>query len=408
MPAPTQKVEIGFNLTESAVFFRLDDAVRGVLDSPSYVLGGNIFYDVTSDVKAISYRRGKNRFDDSYAAGGCAITLDNQDRKYDPTFTSSPYYGQIIPKRAIRISTNGSVQFSGWIDDWNLSYAPGNDSVASATGSDGFGSFANQTLPAGTAVAQLPGARINTVLDSPDVAWDASKRSIDTGLTQLGADVIAADTNVLSYLQRIEQTEQGSLFVAKDGNLRFKQRNSVTPSSSALVFSDDDTGIKYQELEVVYGSELLFNQTVVSTVFGLTAQADAYPSQNDYGIFNLTYNDMLHANTDDVVNMAYWTVSKYNQPRYRFETLSVVLDNLSTSVQNQLLALELGDTVLVKFTPSNIPPAIAKYAEVIGISHTGSPFKSVLTFTLSTYGVGEFTLNDDNFGRLDADNGLAY
>lgn len=407
MPAPTQKVEVGFDLNNSAIFFALDDPIRGVLDS-TYVLGGRIFYDITGDVKSITYRRGKNRFDDSYTAGGCSIVLDNQDRKYDPTYTGSPYYGQIIPKRAIRISTNGIVQFSGWIDDWNLSYAPGNDSVASASASDGFGNFANQTLPAGTSTAQLSGARINAVLNSPDVVWDATKRSIDAGLTQLGADTVTADTNVLSYLQRIEQTEQGSLFVAKNGNLRFIQRNSLTPSSSALLFSDDDTGIKYQELEVVYGSELLYNQTIVSTVFGVTAQADSFPSQNDYGIFSLTFSEMLHANTADVANMAYWTVAKYNQPRYRFETLSVVLDNLSASVQNQLLSLELADIVKVRFTPSNIPPAIEKYAEVIGITTTSTPNRSVITFTLSTYGVGEFVLNDDNFGRLDSDNGLAY
>lgn len=408
MVAPVHKVEVGFDLESSPFFFLLDDTTRGVLDSTTYTLGGSNFYDITSDVKSISYRRGKNRFDDNYAAGICSIELNNQDRKYDPTYTSSPYYGQIIPKRAIRVSTNGVVQFAGWIEDWNLAYSPGNDATASATGSDGFGAFANQTLSAGTATAQLPGARINAILDSADVNWDATKRDIDAGLTELGADVISANANVLNYLQTIERTEQGSLFVAKNGNLRFIQRNSNIPDESTLVFADDETGIKYQEMQVVYGSELLYNQVVVSNVFGVTAQADQVPSQQEYGIATLTYSDLLQANTDDVIDMAYWTVAKYNQPRYRFETLTVLLDDLSTSVQNQVMALELGDIVTVKFTPSNLPPAIIKYAEIIGIAANNNPFRNAITFTLSSYGIGTFVLDDAIFGRLDADNGLAY
>lgn len=408
MASPSYKVEIGFDLTANGggSFFTLDDATRGVLDG-AFRLGGLVFYDVTSDVYGVSINRGKNRFDDSYSAGISSIQLNNLTRKYDPTYAASPYYGQIIPKRAIRISANNIVQFTGQIDDWNMSYSPDNDSRAVAAASDGFGVFTNQTLTASTAVSQSSGARINAILDSADVNWSASKRSIDTGLTTLGADTIAADTNVLDYLQTIERTEQGDLFVNKSGNLRFIQRNTQN-STPTVTFADDGTGIQYQDLQVVYGSELLFNQVVVNNFDGTKVVADDFGSQAEYGVSTATYSTMLFANTSDAVNMAYWTVAKYSKPRYRFDALTIVLEDCTLAEQNQLFGIELGDTVLVKFTPSYIPPTISRYAEVIGIQHSGKPGESMITFTLATLGATAMVLDDAVFGKLDSDNSLSY
>lgn len=121
----TELVELGFDLPASVGnFFKLDDPVRGKLDNTTYVLSGVIFYDVTSRVRGFSIKRGKSRQLDNYQAGVASVILNNNDRAFDPTFAASPYYGQVIPKREIRISSNGVRQYTGLIDDWNLVYAP--------------------------------------------------------------------------------------------------------------------------------------------------------------------------------------------------------------------------------------------------------------------------------------------
>jgi len=63
MAQPTQTIEIGFDLTDSGVgpFFRLDDPIQGVLDNTEFVLGGELFYDVTNYVTSVSITRGKKR-----------------------------------------------------------------------------------------------------------------------------------------------------------------------------------------------------------------------------------------------------------------------------------------------------------------------------------------------------------
>lgn len=122
MSLPVQKVELGFDLSFSANpnLFTLDDATKGQLDG-SYGLGGLQFIDVTSRVKTISIQRGRSNLFSTFPAGQASIELNNHDRAFDPLYAESPYAGNIIPRRQIRVTSGGIVQFTGWIDDWNLS-----------------------------------------------------------------------------------------------------------------------------------------------------------------------------------------------------------------------------------------------------------------------------------------------
>jgi len=402
----TQKVEVGFDLAgNNGPFLVLDNPVQGQLDNTDWVLGGTLFYDITSRVRSIEINRGKSNFLSSYSAGEAIVEFNNNDRAFDPEYTASPYYGNIIPKRDVRISSNGIVQYRGSIDDWNLQYQPGGLASASFTASDGFVYLANQTLSASTATVQTSGARVSAVLDSSDVDWPAGYRNIDTGAATLGADVISAGTNALSYLKLIEQTELGSVFIAKNGDFTFLDRNVAITSTISVEFADDGTGINYEELNVDYGSENLANEIVVSSVItASTAIAVDIDSQNTYGIFNYTANDLLMNSDAQVEALAIFLASKYSQPEYRFDTLSVRVNTQSEANQTKLLNLELGDVVKVTFTPSGIPPAVVKYAEVIRINNQAEPDgQHIMTLGLSTIDTTYLVLDDTVFGKLDTD-----
>jgi hypothetical protein len=152
---PATKVEIGFDLSAlGGPFFILDDAVQGVLDNPTYTLGGTLFYDVSNKVLSVSVNRGKSRQLDKFTAGNSNITFINQDRAFDPLNASSPFFGQIIPRRTVRVTTSGSAVFYGSIDDWNLQYEVSGYSTAGAVVSDGFTYLAQQVLTAHTATSR--------------------------------------------------------------------------------------------------------------------------------------------------------------------------------------------------------------------------------------------------------------
>jgi len=399
----TEKIEIGFDLTANnqGPFLRLDDPIAGQLDNSEWTLGGEVFFDVTPRVRGYSINRGKSRQLDRYSAGGASVVLDNNDRYFDPTFAASPYYGQIIPRRQVRITANNIVQYYGLVDDWNLDFAPQGDSTAEAVVSDGFTLLAQQTLTGSTATSQLSGARINAVLDSADVLWPSDRRNIDAGEQLLVADVIPDDTPVLQYLQQVETSEFGHLFISKSGDVVFKDRNGVVPNSSSLVvFTDDGSGIRYTGLQVVYGSELLYNQ-VVATNYGATqVTANDSDSQDEYGIFTLTQDGLLMDDAS-LIDWAVYNVNQYSQPEFRFERLDVNLSEITTEQATQVLGLELGSVVQISFTPNGIAPAIVKYAEVIAIAHAADVVAHRVSLGFSTLDYASFVLDDAVFGKLD-------
>lgn len=407
---PTELVEIGFDLVNSGPFLRLDDPIAGQLDNTDWVLGGTLYVDVTDDVTSIQIIRGKANNLSNFSSGEAIVELNNRQRWYDPTYEASPYVGNIIPKRQVRISTNGIIQYVGTVDDWNLTYNPNGEAYATFVTSDAFNFLNNQTITPGTAIAQTSGARINAVLDDPTIAWPSALRNIDTGSSTLGADVIDVDTYALSYIQRVEQAELGKFFIAKDGKVTFQDRTVAPTSSGLLELSNTGTGIPYQDLVVMYGSEELANEiTLTSVITNNTVLANDLDSQSAYGIFNLTINDLLLADDTQVEQTALFLASKYSQPQYRFDSLNVRLNPLTSTQQNDLLNLEIGSVVKVTFLPSSTPPAIVKYAEIIRINHqvdvTG---EHVINFGLATIDYTYLVLDDPVFGMLDNNNALGF
>ncbi len=401
MGVPAPVVQIGFDLVgANANLLTLDNPVKGKLDDPAYPLGGQIFYDVTDKVKSIATRRGKNRQLDEFDGGLANVVFDNNDRTFDPEYVNSPYYGQIIPKRAIRIFSGGQPRFFGVVDDWNLNYDPGGFSEAQAAASDAFTLFNTQTLPAGTATAQKAGERVGAILDLPDVNWSSQDRTIDTGLTTLGADVFQEDTNVLEYLRTVARSEPGNLFIGKNGHVVFTDRNTAA-ASGGVTLADDGTGIPYQGMKVVYGSELLYNEIVIGSDLAGTVIAQDTASIAEYGVLNLTQTGLLMSDPAYVQNLAIYYASKYSQPEYRFESVDIVIDELTGEQQQAILGLEISDFVTIKFTPNGIAPAIEKIAEVIRIDDDITPESHVVSLGFATLDYFLLVLDDPEFGKLD-------
>jgi len=407
MAIPTPKVELGLD-GDSPIFpgFTLDNLESGVLDNTEYFLaGGLVFYDVTNRVRNFTISRGKSSLLTSVSAGQASIEFNNHDRAFDPRYTESPFAGNIVPRREIKIYAAGELQFAGWVDDWNLSYTPNGDSVTNAIALDGFAILAGQTLSQGTPTAQLTGARVTDILDDPVVNWDADLRSIDNGVVTVGTQEIAANTNVLTYLQQVTKTEDGLLYMGKNGDLVFKERLRPFNVPDVVDFNDD-SGIPFTNVDVNYGTELLYNEISISRVDGGTAVATDASSQAAYGIRSLTGGDYLFNTDDDLLAQALNLAERYSTPEYRFQGLEVAVHGLSEAQQTTVTGLELGSVARIQFTPNNIGDPITQYGEIISIQHTVRPEQHYITFGFSRLSQAQFLLNDDIFGKLDSANVL--
>lgn len=403
------KVEIGFDLSgnPNAQFAKLDDAFYGILDAPQTILGGALYYDVTPFVLEYDISRGKSRQLDRFPAGRATVRLDNNNRWFDPLYEASPYYTQIIPKRSVRVTSNDIIQYEGVADDWDISYAPEGNSVSSLVASDALANLANQTLTGGTATAQYTGERIIDVLADPGVEWPADRVIAETGKQYLQADVIPANQDAIAYIEKIVNSEPGVYFINKQGFFVYKDREGSTAGTPVL-FADDGTGIPYQAISVIYGSEFLYNQIVIERLNGGTATANNLDSQDTYEILNYTLSGLPLDNDTSAGDLADYLVTKFGEPEYRFEQVEIELTELTQTQQTQILDLEINDYVQVKFTPNNVPPAINKYAEIIGIGQRATPTSHRVVLKLASTSYGFFRLSDQVFGRLTEGNILGY
>ena len=396
------KVEIAFDLSANGQgnYFTLDDPVKGVLGgTASSPLAGDVLTDITEYVRSVQVKRGRSRILEKFTAGVASVTLDNNGRVFDPLYTSSPFYGNIGPRKQIQISDNGELLFVGNVEDWDFSYSPAGDSVAEVQAIDGFAVIAPETLHAGTATAELTGARVQSVLD--DIDWPTGQRRISAGRATLDDDVVSNGADSLAYLQKIELSEPGALFIGRDGFFTFLDRDDLQTYSSAVTFGT--AGVPFTNVGVVFGTEEMTNAVSVTyyggTAVAGTAVAQDVTSQAAYGVIDQTYNTLLSTSAD-AQELADWLVGTYAQPRYRVDTLTVNLSTLSVVDAVSVESLELGDTVRVQWTPNNVGSAIDQYVTIDGIEHSASPAAHEVTFTLSQATVA-FILDDTFFGTLD-------
>jgi hypothetical protein len=414
MASPIVKVELGLNLgARDPNAFILDNDPRGKLDSVTYTLSGDRYFDITPRLVNTTIRRGKNNALDRIDAGMTSITVDNSDRTFDPLYENGPYFGQLIPRRSVRVSANDKPVFEGFIDDFDIQYEPGVQSVVRIEVSDALSVLANSELEEFTPVSQLSGARVSAVLDRPEVAWPSNLRDIDTGNSVMLDNDVAEGTGTLEYLQLVTGSEFGTLFLAKDGKITYRERNSV-PNIPDIVFSDEVvageyTGIQFADVNIVYGSENLYNRIALSNADAIPEEAfaDDADSQITYGPRTYSQSGLLIEDPTQLQFLADFLLASYKEPAYRFETVTVVMDTLTFANQNKVLDLEIGDIVLVRFEPSDIPPAIEQYCRIIGVNHEWTPGSKNISFALERLDFAIFILDDAVLGQLDNDR-LAY
>jgi len=411
MSVPTMQVLVGFQSTTGfGTPFQLNDAFYGVLDTAGRgTLGGVTFVDLTSLVENVSITRGRSRQLDQFNAGTAVIAFNNVTQILNPSNTASPYYPFVLPRCPVQILANGTPIYTGLITDWNLDYDISNQDMMYASCSDQFTVLANQNLNAVATTVQATGARINAVLDLPEINYQGA-RSIDAGSSTLGAFAISQDTNCLNYLQLINTSEQGYLFMSANGTLTFKGRSSVLNPVAGATFNTDGTGLRYQSLINQFGDELLYNYIVTKSDAGAAQTTSNAASIALYQAQQYSLTNLLNSTTTEVAGLGNYLLGKYQNPVLRFTGLSTEMSALSTTDQNIVLNLDMTSICsVVKNFVVGTPATETQTLIVSGIAHNITPGSHIVSFVYeSTDGNQYFTLNDAIFGTLSTTNLLSF
>jgi hypothetical protein len=403
MSAPDIQVLVGFQSTTGfGTPFQLDDAFYGVLNTANRgTLGGVTFVDLTSLVESIHINRGRSRQLDQFNSGTATIAFSNDSQILNPINTESPFYPFILPRCPIQVFANDIPIYTGLITDWNLDYDISNQDMMYASCADNFTVLANQTLTAVTPSAEASGTRINTVLSLTEIDYQGAQ-SIDTGSSTLGAFAISQDTNCLNYLQLVNTSEQGYLFISANGTLTFKGRSSVLNPVSGATFNTNGTGLAFQTLINQFGDELIYNNISTQSSAGAVqntsnaASIALYQSQT-YQLLNL-----LNSTTAEVAALGNYLLGKYMNPVLRFTGLSSQMFALSTANQNIALTLDLTSicTVVKNFTTGS-PVTETQTLIVSGISHNITPGSHIISYTFESTDQNQYlTLDNAIFGLL--------
>lgn len=255
----TYMVELDYGSTTNA--FRLDDAVAGVLDSTAYFIEGTTeFVDVTDYVKQVSINRGRqNRFRDPTGQPGTAvIQIEDRDFKFSLVNQGSPYWNSTTGRLGfdlnsnVRISRNGVYLFTGIITQYSQQIEKPNRSLITINCSDSLFRLNNFKTIFFTTTPERSDTRINTILSNAGVFSKPGQRILETGVANLGNAPIDETASVMESLMRINNSEQGRIWVDGSGNFRFDRRLiGELQAPDAILADTGGTAIPFQTFDIV-------------------------------------------------------------------------------------------------------------------------------------------------------------
>jgi hypothetical protein len=215
--------------------------------------------------------------------------------------------------------------------------------------------------------ADLSGARVGRVLDS--ISWPAADRNIDTGQSTLQATSLTG--SVLAYLQKVEESEGGLLYVTKDGKLRFRSRHGGFNLASQGTFGDGGGAeLEYVDIAFDYSETLIYNETRVSRADGTVQTAKDATSQTNYGARTYTLDGLLITSDAESLDRANFLLGKYKDPVLR-TTRMVVEPSGANAVDlfPQVLGREVGEKLTVRRKPQNVGVTIDQAVIIEGMKH---------------------------------------
>jgi hypothetical protein len=403
--------------------FTLDDTLKGVLNSPDYVLDGSTeFASVIDGATGISVFRGRRDIGDQFTAGTMSFDLNDTFTGgiFNPFDTQSPYFNTddavpgLAPMRKVILSREGEQLFNGYIVDYNYNFNLGGLDTVTVACADDFYLLSQTYMDEFNVSEELANVRIEAVLDLPEVnAFQLpGQRNLETSTILLGgaaAYTVPYGTSVAAYMAKINESVQGRIFIARDGTFTFQDRIGDTLSASSADFHDDGTNIPYDNVGISFEANQVINRAAVEHAGATSPEiAEDLASQATYFIQTTAISEALVHNNTAALDLANYLL--VGQPEARYTNVSTLFASLTDAQRDTVAILEIGNTVTIEksFTSGVTITSLAQELAIEGIQHEIdlSTGHRITLFTSPTTVVFELILDDLVYGTLDAENVL--
>jgi hypothetical protein len=403
--------------------FTLDDPLKGVLDSPDYVLDGSSeFASVIDGATGISVFRGRRDIGDQFTAGTMSFDLNDTFTGgiFNPFDTLSPYFNTddavpgLAPMRKVVLSREGEELFNGYIVDYSYNFNLGGLDTVTVACADDFYLLSQTYMNEFNVSEELASARVAAVLDLPEVNafTGVGQRNIETSTILLGgasAYTVPYGTSVAAYMAKINESVQGRIFIARDGTFTFQDRIGDTLSASSADFHDDGTNIPYDNVGISFEANQVINRAAVQHAGATSPEiAEDLTSQATYFIQTTAISDALVHNNTAALDLANYLL--VGQPEARYTNVSTLFASLTDAQRDTVAVLEIGNTITIEksFTSGVTITSLAQELAIEGIQHEIdlSTGHRMTLFTSPTTLVFELILDDLVYGTLDTENVL--
>ena len=405
--------------------FTLDDDLKGELNNTEYVLDGTTqFATVMDGTISLTAKRGRANTGDQFAYGTMNFTLNDTyaDGVFNPFDTTSPYYDPnnnqpgLAPLREVRFSRYSSTNVKellwvGYIVNYDYTFTLGGLDTVTVNCADFSYQLGQTFLAEWNVTEQLSSERFDDLLDLPEVAYTGT-RSIETGVATLGgaaAYTVANGTSVAGYANKINEAEQGRIFVDREGTMTFQKRIGTTLGVPVADFHDDGTQIGYSAIDISFQADTVVNRASIQHAGASSPQvAEDLASQALYLVQTQSITDSLLHNDAAALTLAEYLISP--DPEARFNFLGTEFPGTPALDQDTLALLDVGDLINIQksITTSAGPTQFAQNLTIEGLEHrlTLSAGHAVTYFTSPTTIVYELILDDLVYGTLDEQNVL--
>ena len=385
------------------------------------ILGTNILADTTSvivdvsdQVNLVQTRRGRNALSDEFQTGNLTLRIIDQNGDFNPENPSGPYFELLTPMKKVQISATYSGVtypiFSGFITSYVNSQPKDATEVAyttiTAVDAQRLAQNAQISTVTGASAGNLAGTRINQILDQ--IAWPATMRDVDAGLTTMQADPGTNRTS-LAALQTVANSEYGAVYVDASGSFVFQDR-SVTAGSiggTPTLFADDGTGIQYANAVWKLDDTLIFNKSTVTRSGGAAQVATNQASIDKYFLHSYFLDGLLMQT--DAVALDYARAYTASRAETSIRCDAVELDLYTANYNTGIIAslsLDFFDPITVITTQPG-GSTLEKTLQIFGVAFNITPNSWKTTFTTLEPVIDAFILNNTIYGTLDY-NVLSY
>jgi hypothetical protein len=350
---------------------KLIDALQVIL---TFDTAGDV--DVTSYVRSGTVNR-QRQVGGPTRAGQSSLVFKNGTRVFDPPWPGGTpaAFGDIRPGQRTQIFWDTEQVFEGHGDDWDHNWARNEMSTATLKSSDALGQLAQREFAEWlTTGGQRIDERLTEAFARPEVDWTGTT-DFDWGPILLQDDFLADGSPVLPYVHLLERTDGGRFFASRENVLTYRSLNLATAAVTAVTFTDNPavtSGVRcIFEIGVAYDSEEWYTQVNVTRDNGdiQTASSDpAITALHEGGYKPLDIENLLMATDAAAMNLAEYKLSVHEEVVPYVSSLRCRLDGLSDADGLAVAGLEIGDQVVVAWTPTSSGALVTQTLAVEGIA----------------------------------------